>query len=297
MPIRGIRFKNCSFTNSGFGVSLGLVGGIDFDDIEISSCTFDNNTRHLVAGAAHATTVNLNNIKITDCTFRENFNDCILLNLLTLSITATGSITNNNFDGYSGQIVTYPITARSPPYYNVLSTNPPAINFEGEVGPFRITGNRFMPFASGPFWAASAAISVQSGGHLIAENWFEENPNDLRPDGPNTEAYYKNRALLNADSPATLRSCTISNNIGDGLVVPGTGLYVILSVPATTVSVTGTSHAVTFDLPFPDADYQVRVTPQFDSGGCYVTGQTTTGFTINWPNSTAGATLTYSAGY
>jgi hypothetical protein len=49
-----------------------------------------------------------------------------------------------------------------------------------------------------------------------------------------------------------------------------------------------TTIAVTMPIPMPDTSYAVSVNMNFNNGGFWVTGKTTTGFTLNWVTATGG---------
>lgn len=301
---RSLRWNRCSFLNNGFGVAID-PGPLGCQDLEFNTCLFDGNMGQLVAtGGEH---MNIVNLKIKDCRFRNNDGACVQLGFAGNTEDITGEITGCEFDQANGR------TPAFAPRYEMFATDGSAIRLGGLKTIFRMTNNHFKPWAAvqpgtdgvvRDFVSSAYMIDISqtAGGHTIQNNHFESNPQDTRPDiklGDGWSTNVKNMHFMFSD-PDNLRSCKISGNIGDGRIWSGEnacGLDLAENGSITSIASGAMSAPVVFvdSLPGsyspPIGNYLVTAALNWKAGAWWVTGATPTGFTINWETA-PGASLT-----
>ena len=256
---KSMRWNRCSFINNNRGVALAPGDSLTLvcQDLEFNKCLFDGNGDHFLTGSG---TVNIVNLKIKDCRFRNNaYGTCIYIQANQANSDyqiITGEITGCDFDQANGHGGT-PSSENSwsfAPGYNTAAGDEPALLLSGANTVFRITNNHFKPWAASQTWTdlsgvqhvqqfCSSAymidISGTAGGHTIQNNHFESNPQDIRTPlipGPGVlwSTTIKNQHFIwSGYEPnqgfAQLRSNKISGNIGDGLLWTGYKINNILT--------------------------------------------------------------------
>ena len=301
----GLRWNRCTFLNNNAGVGINAAGITDCQNIEFNTCLFDGNSPQITSTGAK---MNIINLKIKDCTFRNNIGNCILFHIADIpDLIVMGEITGCEFDQANG----YGTDRSFGPGYDLWSLDESAINLQGLNTTFRITNNHFKPWAvkqTGEdgidrlFASSQYMIDISStaGGHSIHNNHFESNPLDTRPSA--YRSVYGTNSIKNQHFLFSyfeqLSSNKISGNIGDGLIWTESGnpqdpnppqppipyLYCGLdleergSIPAAPGS---SSLIVPFVYSLP-GNYLVAASFNWNTGAWWVSDVTPSGFTINW---------------
>ncbi len=315
--VQSLCWNQCSFLNNGIGVSIGAVGTIDCRDLEFKYCKFDRNVLfHL---ATTNTLINIVNLKIIGCCFRNNVNVCLRISGDGAK-NITGEISRCDFDecnGTGGPAIA-PYTgsfSEFAPGYDLFALDVSAIILAGSKTTFRITNNHFKPRVAAQtgqdgvdrIFVSSADmidISATAGGHTIQNNHFELNPLDPRPAvSPVPPVAWsrniKDQSFLVAYLD-TLGSNRISGNVGDGLIWTGTAATgstipcgLDLEERGSALIAPGLqSFAISFvhALPAPPfGNYLVTAAFNWNAGAWWIASATQAGFTINWESQSPAA--------